>query len=170
MTTHLHLSHSSHSRGRDKAASLCRRLHTVLDLHPLLVNLKASHINLRTAAGMHTESEDDQDFSTELLFERAFIATSLNYNGVRVEPASLNGKAMTLMANAVFNSAFVVGEWIDRGFLDFADGHSGETMLHRTESTSLQRLTGKITSLSSRAWCWNRLADPSTSATTFHLA
>lgn len=75
---------------------------------------------------MPTASEDDQDFSTELLFERAFEASALNYNGVRVETASMGGKALTLLANAVFNSAFVVGEWIDRGFLNFASGCSGK--------------------------------------------
>lgn len=74
---------------------------------------------------MHTESEDDQDFSTDLLFEREFSPVALSYEGVRVEHANMGGKALTLLANAVFNSAFVVGEWIDRGFLNFADGLSG---------------------------------------------
>lgn len=74
---------------------------------------------------MQAESEDDQDFSTDLLFEREFEPVALNYNGIRVESASMTGKALTLLANAVFNSAFVVGEWIDRGFLSFADGCTG---------------------------------------------
>lgn len=74
---------------------------------------------------MHEDNEDDQDFSTDLLFERDFDPSALNYNGIRVESASMTGKALTLLANAVFNSAFVLGEWIDRGFLNFAHGRSG---------------------------------------------
>lgn len=74
---------------------------------------------------MPEDSEDEQDFSTDLLFEREFDPAALNYNGIRVESASMTGKALTLLANAVFNSAFVLGEWIDRGFLNFADGLSG---------------------------------------------
>ena len=96
----------------------------------------------------HSESEDDQDFSTDLLFEREFIPIALNYEGVRVEHANMGGKALTLLANAVFNSAFAVGEWIDRGYLKFADGCSGKkTDTSANESHTVANYTFPLDSI-----------------------
>lgn len=69
--------------------------------------------------------EQADDISTDLLFGKEFSPKVLHYKGVQVEPASIGGKALTLLANAVFNSAFVIGEWIDRGLLDFAANATG---------------------------------------------
>jgi hypothetical protein len=73
----------------------------------------------------HENNDDDQDLSTGLLFGHIFRPIALHYKGVRVENAVMTGKSLTLLASAVFNSAFVVAEWIDRGFLQFANGKTG---------------------------------------------
>lgn len=72
------------------------------------------------------EPESEPDYAVDALFgEETFQSVALHYGpSLRLTTATQTGKSLTLLANAVFNSALVFAEWIDRGLLEIPDNAS----------------------------------------------
>jgi len=87
--------------------------------------------------------EVEPDYAVDALFgEQTFQSLALHYGpSLILTTATQTGKSLTLLANAVFNSALVFAEWIDRGLLDIPEkASSAFTRLLLKQESSLKVL------------------------------